>query len=152
MKSAHTSIKDYVASLPEDRKNAVNQLRKVIAENLPKGFSEEISYGSIGYVVPLEKYPAGYHCKPSTPLPFMNIVSQKNFIALHHMGVYADPKLLEWFTTEWPKHSTYKLDMGKGCIRLKKIDQIPYDLIGKLAKKVTPEMWIEQYEKAFRKK
>ncbi len=110
-----------------------------------------MNYGMIGYVVPHTLYPKGYHCKPTDPLPFMNIASQKNFIAVYHMGLYADPQLLKWFTQEYPKHSTQKLDMGKSCIRFKKPDQIPFKLLGELAAKMTPTQWIQLYEKAFQK-
>jgi hypothetical protein len=111
-----------------------------------------MSYGMIGYVVPLKTYPKGYRCNPSLPLPFINIGSQKNFIALHHMGVYANTALLDWFVKEYPKHSKTKLDMGKGCIRFKKMDQIPYKLISELSTKINPDEWIEMSEKAFAKK
>jgi hypothetical protein len=114
--------------------------------NLPKGFEEQMSYGMLGYVVPHSIYPEGYHCNPKLPLPFMNIASQKNFIALYHMGIYAIPELLEWFTSEYPKHSSQKLDIGKSCIRFKKLDQIPFDLIAELAGKMTVEDWINCYE------
>jgi hypothetical protein len=122
MISKAKTINQYINELPEDRKEAMSQLRKVILENIPKGFNEEMSYGMIGYVVPLNMYPNGYRCNPSLPLPFINIASQKNYIALHHMGVYADEKLLAWFTKEYPEHCKTKIDMGKGCIRFKKID------------------------------
>jgi len=104
----------------------------------------------IGYVVPHALYPKGYHCKPADPLPFINLASQKNFIAVYHMGLYADPDLMKWFTHSFPKYSTQKLDLGKSCIRFKKADQIPYQLLGALAEKMTPKQWIELYEKQFR--
>jgi uncharacterized protein YdhG (YjbR/CyaY superfamily) len=148
MSPINKSIADYIAALPTDRQEMMEQLRKIIKKNLPNGFSEEMNYGMIGYVVPHTLYPAGYHCKPSDPLPFMNIASQKNFIAVYHMGLYADEKLMKWFTTEYPKHSTAKLDMGKSCIRFKKPDQIPMKLIGELAAKMTTKQWIELYEKS----
>ena len=151
MQSKATTVADYIEELPEDRKVAIKELRKVILKNLPKGFKEEMSYGMMGYVVPHSKYPAGYHCNPKLPLPFMNIASQKNFIAIYHMGIYADQKLLKWFTEEYPKHITTKLDMGKGCMRFKKLDQIPYKFIGELVSKITPEKWIEMYEKNLKK-
>lgn len=141
------TITEYIDSIPEDRKEAVLKLRNCVVENLPAGFEEGIIYGMIGYVVPHSLYPAGYHCTPEQPLPFMNIASQKNFIAVYHMGLYSFPDLLEWFKAEFPKHSKYKLDMGKGCVRFKKIDAIPYDLIAELSKKVSPQQWIVQYEK-----
>jgi len=152
MQSKAKTVDQYISELPEDRKQAINELRKVILKNLPKGFAEEMSYGMIGYVVPLKTYPKGYRCNPSLPLPFINIGSQKNFIALHHMGVYANTTLLDWFVKEYPKHSKTKLDMGKGCIRFKKMDQIPYKLISELVAKISPDEWIKMSEKAFAKK
>lgn len=146
MRSEVKTPKEYLDSLPEDRNEAVTELRKVILKNLPKGFEECMSYGMVGYVVPHSKYPNGYHCDPKLPLPFMGFASQKNFVALYHMGIYADQKLLQWFTDEFPKHSKAKLDMGKSCIRFKKLDQIPYKLIGELVSKISPEKWIETYE------
>jgi len=147
MQSKATTVDDYLEELPDDRKAAMTELRKVILKNLPKGFKEGMGYGMMGYSVPHSKYPAGYHCKPEDPLPFMGLASQKNFIAVYHMGVYSDPKLLKWFTGEFPKHSKTKLDMGKSCIRFKKPDQIPFKLIGELASKMTPDDWIKIYEK-----
>lgn len=143
---------EYIQAIPEERQGVMNELRKVIKENLPKGFSEEISYGMIGYVVPHSLYPDGYHCDPKLPLPFMNIASQKNFIAVYHSGIYADPELMQWFVGEYPSYVKTKLDMGKSCIRFKKIDQIPTKLIGELAAKMTPQEWISLYEKNIKKK
>jgi uncharacterized protein YdhG (YjbR/CyaY superfamily) len=151
MQSKSNIVAEYVKELPADRQQTIEQLRTVIKKNLPKGFKEEMNYGMIGYVIPHSLYPAGYHCKPTDPLPFMNIASQKNFIAVYHMGLYADPILMKWFMTEYPKHSTQKLDMGKSCIRFKKPDQIPFKLIGELTSKMNPAQWIALYEKAFRK-
>jgi hypothetical protein len=141
---------NYIDQLPDDRKEVIKKLRKSILENLPKGFSETMSYGMIGFVVPHSNYPAGYHCDPKLPLPFISIASQKNFIAIYHMGLYADNKLLEWFSTEYPKHSKAKLDMGKSCIRFKKMDGIPYQLIGELAGKMSVKEWINIYETNFK--
>lgn len=151
MQSKSATPKDYINNLPEDRKPAMSELRKIILKNLPKGFSEEMGYGMLGYAVPHSLYPGGYHCDPQLPLPFMGIASQKNFIAVYHMGIYADKKLYEWFTSEYSKHCKSKLDMGKSCIRFKKTDQIPYQLIGELAAKITPEEWISIYEKQIKK-
>ena len=151
MQSKSNTVAEYVKELPADRQAASEQLRTVIKKNLPKGFKEEMNYGMIGYVIPHSLYPAGYHCKPTDPLPFMNVASQKNFIAVYHMGLYADPILMKWFMTQYPKHSTQKLDMGKSCIRFKKPDQIPFKLIGELTSKMNPAQWIALYEKAFRK-
>lgn len=146
MISTAKTFEAYLEEVPEERKAAIAKLREVIVENLPKGFKEAIGYGMPGYVVPHSLYPAGYHCDPKQALPFMGFASQKNFIALYHMGIYADPKLLDWFTTEYPKHCKTKLDMGKSCVRFKKPDQIPFELIGQLASKLTPEAWIALYE------
>lgn len=151
MQSSAKTPKEYLESLPEDRQTAMNELRAIILKNIPKGFHEEMNYGMIGYVVPHSIYPKGYHCDPKLPLPFLSIASQKNFIAVYHMGMYADKNLLDWFVAEFPKHSKYKLDMGKSCIRFKKLDQIPYSLIGELASKMTVNDWIGMYEKAFNK-
>lgn len=137
---------EYIDKIPEDRQEAMSKLRLVIKDNLPAGFQETMSYGMIGYVVPHSIYPAGYHCTPELPLPFMNIANQKNFIGVYHMGIYADKDLLDWFVSEFPKHSKLKLDMGKSCIRFKKPDQIPFELIGKLASKMSTKEWIEVYE------
>ena len=152
MQSKANTPNEYLDSLPEDRRKVINELRKVIKKNLPKGFKEVMSYGMLGFVVPHSMYPEGYHCTPELPLPFLNLASQKNFIAIYHMGIYADPKLLGWFTKEFPKHSKSKLDMGKSCIRFKKPDDIPVKLIGELASKMTPEDWINLYEKNYKKK
>lgn len=146
MQSTAKTVNDYLEEIPEERKVAFLKLRNSILDNLPKGFEEEISYGMLGYVVPHSIYPNGYHCNPKLPLPFINIGSQKNFITMHHLGIYANPELLDWFTNEYPKHSTQKLDMGKGCIRFKKMEHIPFDLIAELAGKLTVEEWIECYE------
>jgi uncharacterized protein YdhG (YjbR/CyaY superfamily) len=151
MKSNAITPEQYIQQLPEERKNAFEKLRKVILQNLPKGFSETISYGMITYVVPHSLYPDGYHCNPSQALPFISIASQKNFIALYHMGLYANEDLLNWFIKEYPNHTKAKLDMGKSCIRFKKVDQIPYKLIGELCSKITPKQWIEIYESKFKK-
>lgn len=146
MKSEAETIEEYIEALPDDRKAAITELRKIILKNLPKGFIETMNYGMIGYVVPHTIYPDGYHCDPAQPLPFINIASQKNFIALYHMGLYSNKKLLEWFTKEYPNHTTAKLDMGKSCVRFKKSDQIPYKLIGDLTKRVSVKDWIDIYE------
>jgi len=141
---------EYIACLPEDRRLAISALRKVINDNLPKGFKEEMGYGHMGWVVPKETYPPGYHCDPTQPLAFMGIASQKNYIALHSMCLYGDVKQLDWFRAEWPKYSKKKLNMGKSCIRFNKLEDIPLELIGKLASQVTPEQWIDIYEKDFK--
>ena len=151
MQSKVKTVTEYIQELPEDRAPYFSKLRDTILKNIPKGFEEEMSYGMIGYVVPHSIFPQGYHCDPKLPLPFINIALQKNFIALYHMGLYASPKLLDWFVSEYPKHSKTKLDMGKSCIRFKKPDQIPYDLIAELIKKITVKDWISAYQENFLK-
>ncbi|MEJ7778892.1 MAG: DUF1801 domain-containing protein [Daejeonella sp.] len=151
MQSTAASTQEYFETLPDDRKGAMNELRNVVLENLPSGFCEQMSYGMIGYVVPHSIYPSGYHCDPNLPLPFINLASQKNFIALYHMGIYADKALLEWFMSEYPRHCSSKLDMGKSCIRFKKPEHIPFKLIGELLRKVSVKDWIEVYESRIRK-
>ena len=142
---------DYVAGLPDDRKIVIEKLRKVLKENLPIGYEEEISYGMIGYVIPFSIYPAGYAVKPKVPLPLMNLASQKNHVAVYHMGVYSVPGIAEWFEAEYPKHCKTKPDMGKGCIRFKKMDDIPFELIAELSKKMTADEWISLYETNYKK-
>lgn len=151
MQSKATTPDQYLAELPEDRKVAMEKLRNIALKNLPKGFKEVMSYGMLGYVVPHETYPNGYHCTPELPLPFFNIASQKNSINIYHMVLYGDKKMHDWFVAEYPKYCKSKLDMGKSCIRFKKMDDIPYDLIGELLTKVTVEDWIELYEKMLKK-
>lgn len=146
MTSKASTPEQYIQELPEERVEAIVKLRKIINENLPEGFKEVMSYGMIGYVVPHEIYPAGYHCTPNLPLPFMSFASQKNSINFYHMGIYAEPEILNWFTAEYPKYSKAKLDMGKSCIRFKKPDQIPFELIGELVQKMTVTDWINCYE------
>ncbi len=151
MQSKAVTPKEYIESLPEERKKVLIELQKVILKNLPKGFVEVMSYGMIGYVVPHTLYPDGYHCNPKLPLPFINIASQKNFIVIHHLGIYASKELLDWFTKAYAQQVNTKLNMGKGCIRFKPLDQIPYKLIGELASKMTPKEWIDLYEKNYKK-
>jgi hypothetical protein len=146
MHSDAKTPQEYLDSLAEDRKIPMIKLRNSILETLPEGFKEGMGYGMLGYSVPHSIYPQGYHCDPKLPLPFLGIASQKNFIALYHMGIYADPKLHNWFVTEFPKHAKSKLDMGKSCIRFKKFDDIPYQLITELTSKVSVSEWISRYE------
>jgi uncharacterized protein YdhG (YjbR/CyaY superfamily) len=142
---------EYLEQIPEDRKAPMEKLRATILKNLPEGYSECISYGMIGYVVPHSLYPDGYHCTPELPLPFMNIASQKNFIAVYHAGMYAKEEVKDWFVSEYPKHCKYKLDMGKSCVRFKRMDDIPYDLIGELTAKMPMKEWIDIYEANIKK-
>lgn len=146
MKIKANTPDEYIAQVSEERQVPMQKLRKTILDNLPEGFEETINYGMIGYVVPHSIYPAGYHCTPEDPLPFMNIASQKNFIGFYHAGIYADPEIAAWFKTEYAKTITTKPDMGKSCVRLKKMDQIPYDLIAELVRKISVQQWIDLYE------
>jgi hypothetical protein len=152
MKANGNTIEAILANLPEERVEPFNKLHEVIMKNLPKGFEAGISYGGLGYVIPHSVYPDGYHCKPIEPLPFAGIASQKGSINFYHMGIYADQELLNWFVSEYPKHSQQKLDMGKSCIRFKKMDQIPYELIGSLMQKMSAQDWIDKYESLFKRK
>jgi len=151
MQSKAKTPSEYIAQLPEDRKQVMRKLRKTVLDHLPQGFKEEMSYGMLGYVVPHSKYPDGYHCDPKLPLPFINLASQKNHIGFYHMGIYSDPDLKQWFTKEYPKHVKTKLDMGKSCIRFKNPNVIPFQLIGELVSKMTPDDWIKKYESAILK-
>jgi uncharacterized protein YdhG (YjbR/CyaY superfamily) len=150
MTSTASTPQEYLESLPDDRKAPMLQLHNTIKKNLPAGFSECMSYGMLGYAVPHSRYPAGYHCDPKQPLPFVSIASQKNYIALYHMGLYAMPQLLHWFQDEYARQSKTKLDMGKSCIRFKKAEHIPFDLVGELMKKVSPDEWIAVYEATYK--
>ena len=151
MKAIGKTVNEILTSLPEDRVAPFNRLHDVIVENLPEGFEAAISYGGLGYVVPHTIYPAGYHCKPVEPLPFAGLASQKNSINFYHMGIYSDPELLNWFVSEYPKHSKQKLDMGKSCVRFKKPEDIPYQLIGELMRKMSVQDWIAMYESKLKK-
>ncbi len=140
------SIKGYINSLASDRKKTITQLINVIEQNIPKGFEKVMNYGMPSFVIPHSIYPDGYHCDNKLPLPFISISNLKSSISLHHMGLYANSKLLNWFKTEYPKHSKTTLDMGKGCIRFKKFNEIPYKLIGTLSTKMTVKNWVDTYE------
>lgn len=145
-KQAFKSVEEYIESLPEERREAINKIRSIINQKLDGEFEEALSYNMLGWVVPKSKYPAGYHCTPELPLPFINLASQKNYVALYHLGVYAQPDLLAWFQDEYPKRAKYKLDMGKSCVRFKRMDDIPYSLIEELIEKMSINDWISLYE------
>ena len=145
------TVDEYAQAIPEDRKEPFTRLRNVVLDNLPEGFEETMSYNLPSYVVPHSIYPDGYHCRPEEPLPFLSIASQKNFIGFYHMGIYANPELLSWFEEQYASLDIGKLDMGKSCIRLKKMDKIPYDLLGELVSKITVEDWIAAYEQEIKR-
>ena len=151
MTSTATTVDQYINEAPEERRAALQKLRTIILENLPEGYQECISYGMIGYVVPHSLYPKGYHCSPELPLPFISFASQKNSINLYHMGIYANPALYDWFMAEYSKYSKQKLDIGKSCMRFKKPENIPFELIGELVEKISVADWITLYEKTFNK-
>lgn len=151
MKYDVTTFEEYILQIPTERKDAILKLRDTILENLPKGFKENFYNSFIQFNVPLDIYPAGYHCTPNEPLPFIAIASQKQFIGFYHMGLYAFEDILKWFIDEYAKHSSLKLDMGKSCVRFKKMDQIPYELIAELCKKITVEMWISKYKSTIKR-
>lgn len=140
--------KEFLDSLPADRKQIMSKLRSGFRKHLPKGYKEVMGTNMLSYVVPKSLFPDGYHVNPNEPLPFISLASQKNFIAVYHMGIYADKKLHKWFVGEYPKHCAHKLDMGKSCIRLKKMDDIPFELIADLATKMSVDDWVILYQKA----
>lgn len=146
-----TDATDYVDQLPPDRAQAVTRLLAVLREHLPTGFEETMQYGMPSFVVGKKMYPAGYHCDPDLPLPFVSVGNQKGHVGLYHMGIYAMPDVLAWFQDEWPRHVPTKLDMGKSCIRFKRMDRIPYELVGELAEKISPSEWILAYEARVRR-
>lgn len=147
MSTKAISVDQYIENVAEDKKAAFIQLRKTILYNLPEGFEEVLSYGMPGYVVPHSVYPAGYHCNPELPLPFASIAAQKNFIAIYHMGLYGDPELMEWFKNQHALRAKKKLDMGKSCIRYKKSEDLPFDLIAELFTKITVRQYIDHTKK-----
>ena len=148
MPTQFETIEEYIHNIPEERFEVFTKLLLVIRDNIPEGFEEEMNYNTPGWVVPHSIFPEGYHCDPKLPLPFINLGNQKNFIALYHMGIYSDPNMLEWFKEEYPKHCKYKLDMGKSCIRFKKMDDLPYDLIAELIGKMSLKTWVDQYQRS----
>ena len=151
MKIEASSVDEYLQKVPAERQEPMARLRALLGSNLPEGFEEVLSYGMPGYVVPHALYPKGYHCDHTLPLPFVSFASQKNFIALYHMGLYASEDHMAWFKASWDAAQWGKLDMGKSCIRFKNMDKIPWDLLSELATKITPQAWISQYEAAFLK-
>ncbi len=138
-------IDAYIASLPKERQTIIKRIQTVMAENMPTGFEESFAYGMLGYSVPFSIYPAGYHTNPTLPVPFIGLASQKNNIAFYHMGLYMNEEVLKWFISEYPKHCKQKLDMGKSCIRFKKMDDIPYGLISELCQKITVDEYLTAY-------
>jgi Domain of unknown function (DU1801) len=146
MKNSATTVEEYLQSLPTDRREAINAVRKAILGRLPEGYVECMSYGMIGYVVPHSLYPAGYHCDPKLPLPYACLGSQKNHMALHLMTVYGDPAMEKWFRKTWIDAGK-KLDMGKACVRFRKLEDVPLDVVGQLIARVPVKEYIFRVEK-----
>lgn len=151
MQISTSKIDDYIEKVSDVYRPAIKRIRELLLENTPDGFVEVINYGMPSFVIPHSMYPQGYHCDPKLPLPFISYAAQKNFIAFYHMGIYANPELLNWFVSEYPKYSTAKLDMGKSCIRFKKPEQIPFELLAELIRKMTAQEWIQLYENNVKK-
>jgi hypothetical protein len=141
MISKAKTIAEYLASLPADRRTAIQAVREVILKNLDDDYSEGMQYGMIGYFVPHSIYPAGYHCDPKQPLPFAGLASQKNHMAIYMMCIYGSADQEKWFRAEWAKTGK-KLDMGKSCIRFKKLDDLPLELIGRAIARVPAKKFI----------
>ncbi len=145
MQSKAKTVKEYLAELPEDRRAAIQAVRAVIRKNLSKEYKEGILYGSIAYYVPHSVYPPGYHCDPKIPLPFAGLASQKNHMSVSLMCTYDHPEHASWFREAWAKTGK-KLDMGKSCVRFKKIDDVPLEVIGEAVKRVPAKKFIAYYE------
>ncbi|WNG39806.1 DUF1801 domain-containing protein [Archangium violaceum] len=150
MQSKATTVDQYLASLPEDRRAAISAVRKVILKNLDKQYEEGIQYGMIGYYVPHKVFPAGYHCDPKQPLPFASLASQKSHMAVYLMCVYGQPEQEKWFREAWAKTGK-KLDMGKSCVRFKKLEDVALDVIGEAIRRVPAKAYIEHYESVIRR-
>lgn len=145
MQSKAATVEKYLAELPADRRDAINQVRRVILKNLPAGYEEGMQYGMIGYYVPHSLYPPGYHCDPKQPLPFAGLASQKNHMSMYMMCVYTDPQHNARFQKEWIAAGK-KLDMGKGCVRFKKVEDVPLSVVGGAIKRVSLKKFIDHYE------
>ena len=145
MQSKAKTVERYLAELPAERRETIAAIREIILKNLPKGYEEGMQYGMIGYYVPHSIYPNGYHCDPRQPLPFASIASQKNHMAIYLMCLYGSPEHEAWFRSEWAK-SGKKLDMGKSCVRFKKLEDVPLKVVGTAVKRVPVKKFIERYE------
>ncbi len=145
-----SSVAEYLDNIPDSQKDIVNIILKAIRKNIPKGFEECINYGMIGWVVPHSLYSPGYHCDPKLPLPFLSLAAQKNSVNVYHMGIYADTELFDWFIGTYETLGLKKLDIGKSCMRFKKTEDVPLELLSELVSKINPSQWIKLYEKAFR--
>ena len=146
MQSKSKSVEEYLTALPEDRREAITAIRKVILKNLPKGYEEGMQWGMPSYFVPLSAYPGGYNCQSDQPLPFVGFASQKNHMAFYGFCIYMDEELKNRFVEEW-RNTGKKLDMGKSCVRFKKLEDVPLKVIGDAVKRVPMKKYIKQYEK-----
>jgi hypothetical protein len=150
MQSSAQFVEQYLESLPEDRRAALEAIRQVILANLDGDLEEGMQYGMIGYYVPHRIYPAGYHCNPKEPLPYAGLASQKNHMAIYMMTIYSEPEHLKWFEGEWKKTGK-KLDMGKSCIRFKKLEDVALEVIGEAFKRVPASSYIATYERVLKR-
>ena len=150
IKSKAKSVREYLDSLPEDRRAMIRAVREVILKHLPKGYQEIMQYGMISYAVPLSLYPPGYHCGKDVPLPYACLASQKNYLSLYLCNIYGDKGTEKWFRTEF-KVRGKKLDMGKSCVRFKKVEDLPLDVIGKAIARTPVRDFIALYEKAIKR-
>jgi hypothetical protein len=154
MQSKAKTVEQYLAELPEERRQAIQAVRDVINKNLPAGYEEGMQYGMIGYYVPHSVYPPGYHTDPQQPLPFASLASQKNHLAIYLFCIYSAPEEATWFQEQWAKTGK-KLDMGKSCVRFKKVEDLPLPLIGETVKRMPVKKFIQHYQTAtaaFRKR
>lgn len=151
MQSTASSVPEYLASLPDDRRAIIETVRAVILANLDGGYSEAMQYGMIGYAVPHTVFPAGYHCDPAQPLPFAALASQKNYVSLYLMGLYVsdsngqETDEVSWFRQAWADAGKKKLDMGKSCVRFKKLEEVALDVIGEAIRRMPASLYIERY-------
>ena len=145
MQSQATSVAAYLKSLPEDRRQALEAVRKVVLAHLDKDFEEGMQYGMIGYYVPHRIYPAGYHCDPKQPLPYAALASQKAHMSIYLNCLYTSPEDTAWFQAAW-KAAGKKLDAGKSCVRFKKLEDLALDVIGEAVGRVTAKQFVARYE------
>lgn len=147
MQSKATTVAQYLAELPADRRAAIEAVRQVILKNIDKNVEEVMQYGMIGFCIPHRVYPPGYHCDPKLPLPYIFLASQKNHMSLYFGCVYGSSELAKWFKAEWAKTGK-KLDMGKSCIRFRKLEDLALDVIGETIRRVSVKKFIAYYEAA----
>ncbi|HEB52752.1 MAG TPA: DUF1801 domain-containing protein [bacterium] len=147
-RSTATTVEQYLDGLPLDRRVAIEAVRQVVLDNLGPGFEEGIQYGMIGYFVPHSVYPNGYHCDPRQPLPYLSLAAQKNHFAIYLMGLYMDPDGAAWFERAW-RATGKKLDMGRACVRFKKLEDVPLDVVAEAIRRMPAKRYIATYEAAF---